>query len=115
MITVNADERPEGIGLRIQTVQSLEEQAVNMQSALRVYVRDSGPLKAVASHLNAAGDGQVSFVVIKEDGQARDRGRTAGALPDFAADRLGAEGRSGRRRRRTGVSRSTRRRAGAAA
>ncbi len=69
VITVNADERPEGIGLRIQTAQSLEEQAVRMQSALRVYVRDSGPLKAVASHLNAAGDGQVSFIVIKEDGK----------------------------------------------
>ena len=69
VITVNADERPEGIGLRIQTAQSLEEQAVRMQSALRVYVRDSGPLKAVASHLNASGDGQVSFIVIKEDGR----------------------------------------------
>ncbi len=69
VITVNADERPEGIGLRIQTVQSLEEQAVRMQSALRVYVRDCGPLKAVASHLNASGDGQVSFIVIKEDGR----------------------------------------------
>ena len=69
VVTVQADERPEGIGLRIQTVQSLEERAVDMQSALRVYVRDSGPLKAVASHLNTSGDGQVSFVVIKEDGR----------------------------------------------
>ncbi len=69
VITVQADERPEGIGLRIQTVQSLEEKSVQMQKALRVFVRDSGPLKAVASHLNAKGDGIVSFIVIKDDGR----------------------------------------------
>jgi DNA polymerase-3 subunit alpha len=40
-----------------------------MQKALRVYVRDSGPLKAVAAHLNAKGDGLVSFIVIKEEGK----------------------------------------------
>jgi DNA polymerase III subunit alpha len=69
VITVQAEERPEGIGLRIQTAQSLEEKSVQMQKALRVYVRDSGPLKAVARHLNARGDGLVSFVVIKDDGK----------------------------------------------
>ena len=69
VITVQADERPEGIGLRIQTVASLEEQSVRMQKALRLYVRDSGPLKTVTRHLNARGDGLVSFVVIKDDGQ----------------------------------------------
>jgi DNA polymerase-3 subunit alpha len=69
VITVQADERPEGIGLRIQTAASLEEQSVRMQKALRVYVRDSGPLKTVVRHLNARGDGLVSFIVIKEDGR----------------------------------------------
>jgi len=69
VITVVAEERPEGIGLRIQTAQSLEEKSLQMQKALRVYVRDSGPLKAVAAHLNTRGDGLVSFIVIKEDGK----------------------------------------------
>ena len=69
VITVAAEERPEGIGLRIQTAQSLEEKSVQMQKALRVFVRDQGPLKAVAAHLNTRGDGLVSFVVIKEDGR----------------------------------------------
>lgn len=68
VITVQADERPEGIGLRIQTVQSLEEMSVQMQKALRVYVRDSSPLKTVVKHLNARGDGIVYFVVEKDDG-----------------------------------------------
>jgi DNA polymerase III subunit alpha len=69
VITVNAEERPEGIGLRIQTVGSLEETSVSMQKALRIYVRDSGPLKSLADHLNMRGEGLVSFVVIKEDGK----------------------------------------------
>ncbi|UJW73338.1 DNA polymerase III subunit alpha [Rhizobium sp. SL42] len=69
VITVAAEERPEGIGLRIQTAQSLEEQSIRMQKAMRVYVRDSGPLRAVAAHLNARGDGLVSFIVIKDDGK----------------------------------------------
>lgn len=69
VMTVAADERPEGIGLRIQTLNSLEEKSVQMQKALRVYVRDSGPLKAVAPHLNAKGDGLVSFIVIKDAGR----------------------------------------------
>lgn len=69
VVTVGADFRPEGISLRLQTVQSLEEKSVQMQKALRVFVRDSGPLKNVAQHLNTKGDGLVYFVVIKDDGQ----------------------------------------------
>ncbi|MBY5796967.1 DNA polymerase III subunit alpha [Rhizobium leguminosarum] len=69
VLTATGEERPEGIGLRIQTIQSLEEKSLQMQKALRVYVRDSGPLRMVAGHLNAKGDGLVSFIVIKEDGK----------------------------------------------
>jgi DNA polymerase-3 subunit alpha len=69
VMTVQAEERPEGIGLRIQTLQSLEERSLQMQKALRVYVRDSGPLRSVATHLNTRGDGLVSFIVIKDNGQ----------------------------------------------
>ncbi|QRM55028.1 DNA polymerase III subunit alpha [Sinorhizobium sp. BG8] len=69
VMTVQAEERPEGIGMRIQTLRSLEEEALQQQKALRVYVRDSGPLRSIASHLNAKGDGLVSFIVIKDNGQ----------------------------------------------
>jgi DNA polymerase-3 subunit alpha len=69
VITVAADERPEGIGLRIQTAQSLEEKSVQMQKELRVYARDSSPLKAVEKHLGAKGDGVVSFILIKDEGR----------------------------------------------
>lgn len=69
VMTVDAEERPEGIGLRIRTLRSLEEESLQMQKALRVYVRDCGPLRSIASHLNAKGDGLVSFIVIKDNGQ----------------------------------------------
>ncbi|AKI01023.1 DNA-directed DNA polymerase III PolC [Hoeflea sp. IMCC20628] len=69
VITVTAEERPEGVGLRIQTADSLEDRAARGQSALRVYMRDSKPLNSVSTHLKTRGEGQVSFVMIKDDGR----------------------------------------------
>ena len=68
VITVAADVRPEGIGMRIQTVQSLEEEAVRQQSAMRVFIRDDSPVSSLARYLNENGDGVVSFVVIQNEG-----------------------------------------------
>ncbi len=45
VITVSAEDRPEGINMRIQTVQSLEDMASQVQKALRIYVRDAGPAR----------------------------------------------------------------------
>src|SRR5690606_41265523 len=64
-----AEDRPDGSGPGVQTADSQEEKPVHMQKAMRIYLRDSGPLKTVVRHLNARGDGLVSFVVIKEEGQ----------------------------------------------
>jgi len=69
VISVTADQRPEGIGLRIQTAESLEMRAVRGQKTLRVFMRDSRPIKSVAANLKGKGDGQVSFIVIKDDGR----------------------------------------------
>jgi DNA polymerase III subunit alpha len=68
IITVAAEDRPEGVNLRIQTVQLLDDVASQVQKALRVYVRDTAPLGTLAAQLSAKGEGQVSLVVIKEDG-----------------------------------------------
>ena len=38
-----------------------------MQKKLRIFVRDTGPLNTLASQLNIKGDGQVSFIVLKDD------------------------------------------------
>jgi DNA polymerase-3 subunit alpha len=68
VVTVAAEDRPEGVNLRIQTVQSLEEEATRMQKALRVFVRDAQPVRALSRQLSQKGDGQVSLVVIREGG-----------------------------------------------
>lgn len=69
VITVAAEDRPEGMSLRIQTVQPLEELAARVQKSLRIYVRDAAPLALVQSQLAKRGDQQVSFVVLKGRGQ----------------------------------------------
>ena len=69
VLTVAAEDRPEGINMRIQTVSSLEEEASRVQRALRIYVRDAAALGALASQLGVKGEGQVSLVVIKEGGE----------------------------------------------
>jgi DNA polymerase-3 subunit alpha len=68
VITVSAEDRPEGVNMRIQTVQSLEDEASRIQKALRIFVRDAAPLNTLASQLGGKGEGQVSFVLIKEGG-----------------------------------------------
>jgi DNA polymerase-3 subunit alpha len=78
VLTVAAEDRPEGVSLRIQTVQSLEDEASRVQKALRIYVRDAAPLNALAGQLTVKGDGQVSFIVLKEEA----RGEVEIALPE---------------------------------
>jgi DNA polymerase-3 subunit alpha len=78
VITVQAEDRPEGISLRIQTAQSLEEEASRMKQEMRVYLRDAAPVDAVATRLSQRGEGQVSLVVIKEGG----KGEVEIELPD---------------------------------
>ena len=71
-------ERPEGVNLRIQTVQALEDEASRLQKALRIYLRDDGPLSTLQSQLGQRGESEVSLIVIKEDGA----GEVEIALPD---------------------------------
>ncbi|QDZ02583.1 DNA polymerase III subunit alpha [Nitratireductor mangrovi] len=68
VITVAAEDRPEGINLRIQTVQSLEDEASRLQKALRIYLRDSAPVSALANQLGQRGEGEVSLILIKAGG-----------------------------------------------
>jgi DNA polymerase-3 subunit alpha len=78
VITVAAEDRPEGVNLRIQTAQALEDEAVRHQKEMRIYLRDAAPVGAVAAQLGTRGEGQVSFIVIKGEGQ----GEIEVALPD---------------------------------
>ena len=69
VITVSAENRPEGVSLRIQTVVSLEDEASRLQKALRLYLRNSDALDQIVPYFKTRGDGEVSFIVIKDNGQ----------------------------------------------
>ncbi|MEQ1937215.1 DNA polymerase III subunit alpha [Mesorhizobium sp. CN5-321] len=77
VIIVKAEDRPEGVNLRIEGVQSLEDEASRIQKSLRIFVRDTGPIESVSARLGQKGEGEVSIVVIKEAGQ----GEVEVALP----------------------------------
>ncbi|WP_127523341.1 DNA polymerase III subunit alpha [Mesorhizobium sp. Z1-4] len=78
VITVAAEDRPEGVNLRVQTMHSLEDEASQMQRAMRIYLRDPGPVEALTRQLGQKGDGQVSLVVIRPE----NGGEVEVALPD---------------------------------
>ena len=69
VITVSAEDRPEGVNLRIQTVQDLEGEAARIERQMRIFLREPGPVAAVAGQLRQRGRDQVSFIVIRGDGQ----------------------------------------------
>ena len=69
IVTVSAEERPEGISFRVIGVQSLEDEAVRMQKALRVFLRDATLLSAFKGQLLANGDSEVSLVLVRDGGE----------------------------------------------
>ena len=78
VLTVGADNREEGISLRANTVQLLEDAASKQNHALRVFLRDQKPAKSIAAQLKRKGESPVSLILIKEEGQ----GEVEIALPD---------------------------------
>jgi len=68
VITVAAENRPEGVNLRVQTMHSLEAEASREQHSLRVFMRNSEPVDVLSRHLTKRGEGQVSLVVIRDGG-----------------------------------------------
>ncbi|MGE3306178.1 MAG: DNA polymerase III subunit alpha [Rhizobiaceae bacterium] len=69
VITVQAEDRPEGINLRIQGVQPLDDVASQVQKQLRIFLRDPAPVTSLAARLTQRGEGQVSIVVLKDASQ----------------------------------------------
>ena len=87
VITVAAEDRPEGISLRIQTVEALDELASRAQKALRIFVRDAPRWPRSRRSLRSRARAK-SALLIKE-ARRRDRGRAARPLPHLADHRIG--------------------------
>jgi DNA polymerase-3 subunit alpha len=72
LILAGADMRPEGVSIRIQSVESLEAQASKEINSLRIYLRDDTALKHVGPMLSNSirerAEGRVSFIVVRDGG-----------------------------------------------
>ncbi len=68
IVLVNAEDRPEGINLRIQSVESLDRVMAGLKQ-IRVFVRDAAPLASVQRQLGTKGEGEASLVLLLEEGK----------------------------------------------
>lgn len=69
ILLVGAEDRPEGISVRIQTVSALEEKAGRIQKQMRVFLRDDKALSNLTSLIGKQGEGAVSLVVLQGQGE----------------------------------------------
>lgn len=68
ILYVGADMRPEGVSVRIISVQSLELEASRVKQDLRIFVRDGEPVDNIAQLIQGRGEGKVSFVLVQDNG-----------------------------------------------
>ncbi|MBL8575566.1 MAG: DNA polymerase III subunit alpha [Hyphomicrobiaceae bacterium] len=68
VIYASAEERAEGISVRIEKVDPLDELASRQQTNLVVFLRDDKPLDSLRRHLEPRGESEVSLVLIRDDG-----------------------------------------------
>jgi DNA polymerase-3 subunit alpha len=66
----SADERPEGISLRVNDVKPLEAELASNRRAMRVFVRSADPIASLRKHLTLRGNDEVSVIVIEGAGDA---------------------------------------------
>jgi len=70
ILNVTAEERPEGVSLRIEGVQTLEEAATRIGNHMRLYIHSASAARPIALELerHGGGEGEVSLVFIKQEG-----------------------------------------------
>ncbi|WP_341760188.1 DNA polymerase III subunit alpha [Candidatus Endowatersipora endosymbiont of Watersipora subatra] len=70
ILLVDAVNKPEGISLRIQSVELLENKAKTVQNHMRIFIKDERPLTSISKRLEKGGEGTVSLVVMIENGKS---------------------------------------------
>src|SRR5262252_4644629 len=68
LLTVSAEVQGEDVRARIQSVEALDQAAQKLAKGLRVFLRSDAPIEGVARRLETKGDGEVSMILILEDG-----------------------------------------------
>ena len=69
IIGVNADERDDGISIRVQSVQPLDEAAQKVGKFLEIEADDIKCLEPIHKQLKPGGNGRIKFVVAREQGR----------------------------------------------
>uniref|UniRef100_UPI003BAB0F62 DNA polymerase III subunit alpha n=1 Tax=Stappia sp. TaxID=1870903 RepID=UPI003BAB0F62 len=69
VLLVGADMRDDEPSLRIQSVRPLEEEASRVQQSLTVFLQGMDAARRLPRHLGERGEGEVSVVVLLEDGR----------------------------------------------
>ncbi|MBB5751323.1 DNA polymerase III subunit alpha [Prosthecomicrobium pneumaticum] len=67
IVQVTAEDRPEGVSVRIVSARALDDMASGLRQ-LRVFLRDADPIRSVERHLKQGGDGDVSLVLMLDEG-----------------------------------------------
>ncbi len=94
VVLVGAEDRPEGINLRIQSVESLDKVMAGL-TRLRVFLNDTAPLAAVERHLGGRGEGEASLVLVLDGGRQEVEMRLPGrcaVTPQIASALRAVEG-----------------------
>lgn len=69
VLIVNAEDEAEGIRIRIESVENLKKIANKQMRNMRVFLRDDAPLSSLSRYLENGGDGDVSLILLTQEGQ----------------------------------------------
>jgi DNA polymerase-3 subunit alpha len=72
VLYATAEDRAEGINVRIEKVEPLEALAQRQHQSLRIFLREPGAVESVGRHLEAKGEGDVSFVLLTGTSERRE-------------------------------------------
>ena len=78
IIEVEADQRPDGVSLRLIRARSIEAALEGKSRAMLVEMDNPKPLAAIKAQLKERGDGEVTLMVSRDSGRRRYRIRLSG-------------------------------------
>ncbi|WP_406604265.1 DNA polymerase III subunit alpha [Bartonella gliris] len=67
IVMVSAENRSEGVSLRLETVQSLEKEALQNHKMMRLFIKTVDMLPQIEQNLNPNGNGEVGLILIQEE------------------------------------------------
>ncbi|UTO29021.1 DNA polymerase III subunit alpha [Bartonella harrusi] len=68
IITVSAENRSEGVSLRLETVHSLEQEVLQHHKMMRLFIKKVDMLAQIEKNLHPSGNGEVGIILLQEDG-----------------------------------------------